>query len=371
MKTYQYLNILMFPTTACNLRCKYCFHAQSEYKNNQMDINFIERVFEKLFPNYEYLQLIWHGGEPLCVGLDFYKQVIELETKYSKKYGTLIDNGVMTNGTLVTDEWASFFKTNKFDVGISFDGIHNEELRGKTKEVERALELLKKYDCDVDIVTVITNNNLYDQIENYEYIKTFGFEVKFNPVAKIGGGVENDACDLDSKAYVEQCIKLFDYWLYDNNNPVILNPYYSYLRDIVEKTSSGCQRTSCLGRWIALHPNGDIYPCVRETRKEYKFGNIFDVESMDNIWDSKAFLELLGTSIERRERCSNCGVYSYCHGGCPVNAITGNGKFACETFRNVFSYVLDSYDRLMHDIEKGLSCDSINPVVKSLIGDII
>ena len=51
MKTYPYLNILMFPTTDCNLRCKYCFHAEGSYENIKIttpeDLLLAERIMAK------------------------------------------------------------------------------------------------------------------------------------------------------------------------------------------------------------------------------------------------------------------------------------------------------------------------------------
>lgn len=356
----------MFPTTECNLRCKYCFHAKGKYEKKKMSIDFIDRVFEKLFADYEYIQFIWHGGEPLCMGLDFYKDVISLEQKYSRKYNVLVDNGLMTNGTLITDESASFFREYGFDVGVSYDGLQNDYMRGKSNEVISGINTLKKYNCDVDIVTVINNTNLYYQIENYEAMKVFHSELKYNPVARIGGGNDNADCYLNEEEYVNECCKMFDYWLYDQNEPLKLQPYFDYLRDIVENTSSGCQRTSCLGRWIALHPNGDVYPCVRETKIEYRFGNLLEMKSTDEIWESAAFFKLLETSVERRERCKNCTLYKYCHGGCPVNALTGNGEFSCSTFREIFNHVFEKIVYVKEMEEKDRN-EHINPLVLQLL----
>lgn len=356
----------MFPTTECNLRCKYCFHANGEYKKEQMSIEFLEFVFEKLFKEYDYLQFIWHGGEPLCVGLDFYRKALELERVYSKKYNTIFDNGIMTNGTLITDEIASFFSENEFDVGVSFDGISNDSLRGKSNDVIKGINILNRHNCDVDIVSVITNNNLYNQIENYESMKSFHSELKYNPVAKIGGGNDNSLCEMNVKDYIKQCCSMFDYWLFDQNEPLKLQPYYDYIRDIVERTSSGCQRTSCLGRWIALHPNGDIFPCVRESNEDYRFGNILEMNKLDEIWESEAFLSLLESSISRREKCKMCSLFNFCHGGCPVNAITGNGSFSCETFKGVFGHVLEQYYHIVR-MNNAEFVNTINPLVAQLI----
>lgn len=349
---YPYLNILVFPTTACNLRCKYCFHANNQYREETMDSKFLQRMFSLLFPHYKYLQFIWHGGEPLCAGFTFFQDMLSLQKTYAQQFNVEVDNGLMTNATLVTEEIAEFFYENNFDIGVSYDGIHNELLRGQTQKVLKGLEILNKHHCNPDIVTVITNLNLRNQIENYQHIKTLAQEVKFNPVAPIGGAAENGDCQLDPALYSDECCRMFDYWLEDMKDPCILEPYYQYLRDILEGTSSGCQRTSCLGRWIAIHPNGDVYPCVREGRTPFRFGNIFEIDDIREIWQSDAFLQLVEGSIVRREKCTSCPFYLYCQGGCPVNAshengLTNNGGFSCVTFKRIFGHVYEACRHLL------------------------
>jgi len=49
------------------------------------------------------VEFIWHGGEPMLAGIDFYRQVVELEAEWSDK-GKKIFNSIQTNGTLIDQE---------------------------------------------------------------------------------------------------------------------------------------------------------------------------------------------------------------------------------------------------------------------------
>lgn len=62
----------------------------------------------------------WHGGEPTLMGLDFFKQAVELQKKYG--YGKWIENNLQTNGLLLDLHWAKFLRENNWLVGISLDG---------------------------------------------------------------------------------------------------------------------------------------------------------------------------------------------------------------------------------------------------------
>ena len=51
------------------------------------------------------VQFCWHGGEPLLLGVDFYRRAMEFQRKYAD--GKRIENTLQTNGTLVDEAWLS------------------------------------------------------------------------------------------------------------------------------------------------------------------------------------------------------------------------------------------------------------------------
>lgn len=93
----------------------------------------------------------WQGGEPTLLGVDFFRNVVKLQKKYNVR-GLTVKNGLQTNGTLITDEFAKFLKEEDFLVGISIDGpeyLHNKyrldrEGKGSFSRVMAGLENLKK-----------------------------------------------------------------------------------------------------------------------------------------------------------------------------------------------------------------------------------
>jgi len=69
----------------------------------------------------ERVDFVWHGGEPLLAGLDFFKRIPALQAKHNKK-GLRVLNNVQTNGTPLTPEFADFFEREGFSVGSSIQG---------------------------------------------------------------------------------------------------------------------------------------------------------------------------------------------------------------------------------------------------------
>ena len=200
-------------------------------------------------------------------------------------------------------------------------------------------------------------------------MKRLHIPTDFNSLIATGGVNNYPDSILDEDRFVEEEIQFFDYWLWDSDCNIVINPFYSYVRDILFGSASVCWHTSCLGRWICVHANGDIYPCSREYPEQYSFGNINDIGQMDDIWSSKGFGDLLDATIKRRDICKeNCEFYEYCQGGCSCNAYTENridepNGFTCRTFRKIFGYVYTKVEQLLQFDDYSL----INPTVAALI----
>ncbi len=74
----------------------------------------------------------WQGGEPVLMGLDFFRKAIEFQKKYAG--GKRINNVFQTNGTMLNDDWCRFMKENNMLVEISIDGPeHNHDHYRKTR----------------------------------------------------------------------------------------------------------------------------------------------------------------------------------------------------------------------------------------------
>src|SRR5690606_37726826 len=90
----------------CNLDCKYCFYLEKEnlYPSNKnfiMTLNVLESFIKQKIEahNTDVVSFAWQGGEPTLHGVDYFKKVVEIQTKYSN--GKRIENGSQTNGVLL------------------------------------------------------------------------------------------------------------------------------------------------------------------------------------------------------------------------------------------------------------------------------
>src|ERR1035437_2076458 len=106
----------------CNLRCIYCFYSHlDQSKLKKMSDVLLEKLIRDLSEvSDKNVIILWHGGEPLLAGLDFYKKAVEEQSKYPSVH---FENRLQTNATLMNEEWIMFFKQNNFGIGVSLDGI--------------------------------------------------------------------------------------------------------------------------------------------------------------------------------------------------------------------------------------------------------
>ena len=99
----------------CNLACRYCYYTEksklySQSRKHIMSDDVLEayiRQYIEMQPGPSVL-FVWHGGETLMRPISFYQKALELQQKYAK--GRQVDNAFQTNGTLITGQWAKFFK---------------------------------------------------------------------------------------------------------------------------------------------------------------------------------------------------------------------------------------------------------------------
>lgn len=109
----------------CNLDCSYCYYlanetAKVESMSETLMASIVKNHIDSQPKNFKQADFVWHGGEPMLRGLDFYQQAVAQQNL--AKGNKAISNTLQTNGTLINDRWAKFFADNHFMVGISIDG---------------------------------------------------------------------------------------------------------------------------------------------------------------------------------------------------------------------------------------------------------
>ena len=347
-------NIMLKPAgSLCNLDCNYCYYLdKSEIYGGvepRMSAEMLETVIREYIQSNDVpeVQFNWHGGEPLVLGLDFYRKAVELERKYAD--GKTIHNTLQTNGILINNRWADFFRENDFLIGISIDGpedIHDKYRKDKGgfptfRRVMEAIRLL--HSAGVEFNTMSTVNKMSEGrgAEVYQFLKSIGSRymqfmavvehVKY-PLDERGKekrnvrpyivdpgeeGARLAPWSVSETAYGKFLCDIFDIWVCNDIGRYFVNQFDAALASWCGVRPATCIFNSTCGDNAVIEHNGDLYPCDHFVYPKYLLGNIADKPIKELMQSEKQ----LRFGIDKRNslpsKCFRCKYLFACNGECP------------------------------------------------------
>lgn len=361
--------LLIKPTSYdCNLDCDYCFYKRineiySE-KRPRMSDEVLESMVKK-YLEYRYNESVfcWQGGEPTLMGLDFYKKVIRVQQKYGKG-GQKVGNILQTNGILLDEDWAAFLKKYNFFVGLSLDGpksVHNKYRKFANNaptwsKVMNAVEILKTYNIEFNVLCVISQANVNHVGELYNFFKEQELKyLQFIPALECINGKMAPFSPTDNQ-YRNFLCTLFDLWKKDDYKSVYIRIYNQILSRYLGETSVSCPFDKNCASYFVVEWNGDIYPCDFFVKPNLKLGNILDVSSFSKLHEIKSKL-FSKRKLNLSKDCKTCHWNNICNGGCLKDWDFCENKnkdktYYCKAYREFFTYSYEWFFKLSHQIQK-------------------
>lgn len=367
--TTEHRNIsVMWKTVSedCNLACDYCYYStcggKPGKKINRIESPILEKfIREYMEKSHGAATFAWQGGEPLLAGLDFFEEVVTLQAKHAPKH-TMISNTLQTNGTLINDKWATFFKTYNFLIGVSLDGpkeIHDARRvdslgQGSFDRVMRGIEHLRAHQVDFNILTVVHKGNVGKAAEMMRFFEAEGFNyVQFLPCMDFRSQQINHpgVYDITPEEYGNFLCEAFDYW-YNEGEPRSSIRFFDEMLNIYVNREAGlCIHRATCPQTIILEQNGDAFPCDFFIHPDWKVGNVA-THSIDEILDHPLFDKFLKMKPTLPEPCTTCDWKKLCHGGCPRNRkwgtdlATSEVDYFCESYKQIYSYADERMKKL-------------------------
>jgi uncharacterized protein len=370
-------HLLAKPTGAiCNLDCAYCFFLDKEvfYPGSKfrMSDEVLERYIRQLIESHQVDQvnIAWQGGEPTLMGLDFYRQALNLADKHRRPGMTFLHT-MQTNGTLLDDEWCQFFKEHNFLIGISIDGprelhdVYRVDKGGASTfdKVMRGLRLLQKHGVDYNILTTVNRVNADQPLEVYRFLRDeAGTDwMQFIPVVERfdadGLRLYQQGSTVSERSVLPEQFgrflsTIFDEWVRNDVGRVYVQTIEAAIRNWVGLPSSGmCVFNETCGLGLAIEHNGDLYACDHFVEPSYLLGNIQDEHMIELV----ASEQQVKFGQDKRDTlptyCLDCDVRFACHGECPKNRFitsppgeaTPGGEpglnYLCAGFKHFFHHI--------------------------------
>jgi uncharacterized protein len=299
------------------------------------------------------LEITFHGGEPLVPGIDFYRMALpRLREGFSPR---MVRFAMQSNLWLLTDELADLLHEYKVSCGTSLDGPEsiNDAQRGTGyfRRTMDGIERARAHGLDVGCICTFTAQSLPHIQEILSFFISEGLNFSLHaalPALSPPPGHANDGWALTPESHAELLAEMLALYL-----PLTDRVRISTLDSLCRSVSAGHGgiRTfgDCLGDYLAVGPDGAIYPCQRFAGKpEYILGNVHDDPTADKLSAASTW-QLFQERQERiGEECGDCAYLDICRGGCPYNALAvGKGTFRqlrdphCLTYKRVFSQITE------------------------------
>lgn len=336
----------------CNLGCKYCYcHRTPNEKNHRMAEDVMEIIMGKFINAYsDYISFCWHGGEPLLAGIDFYRHVLEIQSRKKKK-DQEIENRLQTNATLINKEWACFFKNNDFKVGISIDGPEflndNQRLlasgKGSFRKIMNGVDALRSQGINFSVIITVTSETIKYAEQIYQFVVEQEFRsVNLNPCFGV------NELRVDFVKYAHFMNEIFDFWFIDDREDISFGHLNDILNGLLGGKASICHiRNSCY-RHVKIDYNGDVFPCDSFLGTNFKFGNLITQE-LSEIINDQNYINFFNESRKVLEECVNCKQYKVCGGGCSRHSFDGNmlkkRNKMCTAKKIMFGHISDAIDK--------------------------
>lgn len=324
------VSILIKPASSgCNIACRYCFyHAISENREipctGVMDDDTLKLLISQALQYAEgFASFAWQGGEPCLAGLPFYEKAVTYQNAYNQK-GLTIQNTIQTNGLLLDDTWAAFLHQNHFLVGLSLDGtqsVHDRNRvdrqgRGTFTRVMATVDLLRKYDVDFNICSVLTKQTANHIEEVYQFFKAQGCTyLQFIPCMD-APGQEKMSYSLTPALYGKALCKLFDLWYKDfmDGSPVEIRMFSNLAQIAAGFAPEECGMCGKCNTYFAVESDGSVYPCDFYTHDVDKLGTLAD--GFQVLYNSPKSTEFMESSVPKPQKCTACPYFYLCRGGC-------------------------------------------------------
>jgi uncharacterized protein len=341
--------VVVQPTPFCNINCTYCY-LPSRTDTTVMRQETVAKLFDELFASgfaASHVTVIWHAGEPLVVPIEFYETAFAA-IEALRPPSVSIRHAFQTNGMLINAAWCDFFKRWSVGVGVSIDGpqeMHDafrvtRDGRGTFERTLRGLRLLGEHEVPFHVITVLTAKSIAEPERLIEFYRAEGIaDVCFNVEESEGEHASGLFADDDVVARFRSFLERF--WKLARSTPEIrfVREVDSMITRVFRPDDTpmvnpqveafGMLNVDCRGNVSSFSP--ELLGLTSEAYDDFVVGNIHEA-SLATMMKSEAMRAMHRDIARGVEVCrSECGYFSICGGGSPINKLTENGSFATST----------------------------------------
>ncbi len=318
--------VTLFPTTACNLRCVYCYASGGErprFLDEQVALDAIDFVVDNaLAGGQAEVTVTFHGGgEPTLAGHTI-RRCLEHASRRCEARSLKLSTGTATNGVM-DDDMRDYLARSMTSVMVSIDGpaAVQDRLRPQadggpsSAAVERTLARLSESDCTLGARLTCTAHALDHAMETVSHLVdsyrlgTIHLEPLFTCGRSVGSGLEPPGAER----FVEVFRACREYGAAKGVEVAYSGAHQASL------ACSFCQATRPS---FNITTEGDVTACYEVTGRDDSRAGTFIYGSYDRARRSFAFdaarvATLRRLTVNDAGRCARCFAKYHCAGDCP------------------------------------------------------
>lgn len=322
--------VILKPTRNCNAKCVYC--SSPPITSSQWSIDNLRTTFNNLRSNLSNkVTIIWHGGEPLLMGREFFHSAKELlDTEFDRYRYSL-----QTNLLAFDESWVSTIHTifrsilsTSYEPGGLYR-LYNGTAKEYSNQFENRIRLLDetKLRCAVTGVYFDETLDLIPKLYDFAASHRSVIAIRVNHGMALGrASIHTDSTLIPPNPIKlsQEYIKLFHRWIVDQPD-FSVQPFKDMIQMLTAADSRRCPWTSeCFNKIIGIEPDFSIYNCSDQASYDSKlrFGNILE-KPLDQIYQTPEVVKILHKCKKiTPSTCFDCEYFDLCGGGCRVFAFS-------------------------------------------------
>ncbi len=322
---YAPVQVTLFPTNQCNLKCKYCYASAGDFKPVTMDWHYAVAAVEQVIRNMKeqgltYFSLGFHGGGEPLYPWRFIQRVVTYVEERCAQEGFKPAFFSATNGVL-SEKQLEWIVKHFVSLNISFDGLpHIQDLhrpfengKGSFEFVDRAMRYLDEKGFNYGIRSTISAHNVDLMRESIAYIGA-NYKAKtvhFEPLFYCG----RCKTDEDLKPDIQKFAANFLLCEPDCKN---YDFAFTYSGCRIENLSSSFCGVSMDN--FSVTPDGYITTCYEVTTRDDPKAETFFIGRIGAdgqlIIDETKRRFLHSLTVDKLDFCRNCFAKWHCAGEC-------------------------------------------------------
>jgi uncharacterized protein len=341
-------NLMILPTLNCHAACSYCFGPHEG--SPTMTLDTLEAVvrWQQQKSNGHKLEITFHGGEPLLPGISWYRKALPMLREGLAPREVRFN--IQSNLWALNDDLCDLFQKYQVSLGTSLDGPAdiNDAQRGQGyfQRTMAGIERARSRGLNVGVICTFTPQSAAQSnlVFNFFLEKGLGFSI--HPALPSLGDTNNGFV-LSPGDHGQLLVDLLKKYL-TNADKVRISSLDAMIRSISAGQGGICTFTDCLGHYLAVDPEGWIYPCQRMAGMEpFRLGNVQECPTHEDLERAPIWIAMQARQEKIDAICGDCAHLAYCRSGCPYNVLAANqGRLDgdprdphCPAYRRIFDEI--------------------------------